>query len=159
MVFDDRSRRGSRLVIKGGLKGTTKLKKQVEKLADSFIDNRNMAVKEATLRLHGEAIKIVSENAGGTSDIRYNPTRNVTVSKPGDPPHTDTGRLRQSIKFNYKDGVGQVGSNLKYAAWLEFGTEDMAPRPWLSVAVLNVAKDVDKIFESYLRKAIREGTK
>ncbi len=146
-------------MIKGGLKGKSKLMKQVEKLADSFIENRSMAVKEATLLLHGEAIKIVSENAGGTSDIRYNPKRTVTVSKPNNPPHTDTGRLRQSIKFNYKDGVGQVGSNLKYAAWLEFGTEDMAPRPWLSVAVLKVSKSIDKIFESYMRKAIKEGTK
>jgi len=146
-------------VIKGGIKGADKLMKAAKTMADSFEKNRNMAVKEATVLLHAEAIKIVSENAGGTSQIRYSPKRTVSVSKPGDPPHTDTGRLRQSIKFNYKDGVGQVGSNLKYAAWLEFGTENMAPRPWLSLAVSNVSDEVAKIFAHYMEKAMKEGTK
>ena len=142
-------------MIKGSIKGAEKLLRAANKAADAFEKGRDLAVKEATLKLHETAIKIVSENQGGTPGIRFSPKRNVTVSKPGDPPHTDTGRLRQSIKFNIKDGVGQVGTNLKYGAWLEFGTEDMAPRPWLSVAVEAVAKDVGKIFQKYFDNAIK----
>lgn len=143
-------------MIKGSLKGVDKLLKQAQKAADNFEKNRNMAVKEATLRVHEEAIRIVSANEGGTKSTRYNPTRTVSVSKPGEAPHTDTGRLRQSIKFNYKDGVGQVGSNLKYAAWLEFGTENMRPRPWLSTAVEATAKDIAEIFNKWFSKATKE---
>jgi HK97 gp10 family phage protein len=143
-------------MIGGGVFGGPKLMKQLENAAKKIEANRNMAVKEATLALHGEAIKIVSENQGGTAQIRYNPKRVVTVSKPNTPPHTDKGILRKSIKFNYKQGVGQVGSNLKYAAWLEFGTSDMEPRPWLSVAVKNAAKDISDIFDKWFKAAIKE---
>lgn len=143
-------------MIKGSVKNIGKLSKKLNNAAKIMEANRNMAVKEATVLLHAEAIKIVSANDGGTAEIRYNPKRVVTVSKPNTPPHTDKGKLRQSIKFNYKEGVGQVGSNLKYAAWLEFGTVDMEPRPWLSVAVKNVAKDVGDIFEKWLKAAIKE---
>jgi HK97 gp10 family phage protein len=143
-------------MIKGSVKGVEKTLKAAKAAAKIFEDNRANAVKESTLRLHEEAVKIVSANEGGSSAVRYGPKRNVSVSKPGDPPHTDTGRLRQSIKFNYKDGIGQVGSNLKYAAWLEFGTEDMRPRPWLSTAVSNVSKIVPEIFEKWFNNAIKE---
>lgn len=143
-------------MIKGGLKGVDKALKKAQRAADSFEENRNSAVKEATLRIHEEAVRIVSENANGTPAVRYGPKRNVSVSKPGNAPHTDTGRLRQSIKFNYKDGVGQVGSNLKYAAHLEFGTEDVAPRPWLSTAVSDTSKEVAEIFQKWFNKAMKE---
>lgn len=143
-------------MIGGKIIGGPKLMKQLQNAAKQIESNRNMAVKESTLLLHSEAVQIVSENQGGTAQIRYNPKRVVTVSKPNSPPHTDKGVLRKSIKFNYKDGVGQVGSNLKYAAWLEFGTVDMEPRPWLSVAVKNVAKDVGDIFNKWLKLAIKE---
>lgn len=143
-------------MISGSVKGTQKLLKQFKKADAVFEKNRDYAVKESTLALHREAVLLVSENEGGTADIRYNPKRNVTVSRPGNAPHTDTGRLRQSIKFNYKDGVGQVGSNLKYAAWLEFGTEMMESRPWLSTAVRIVSKDIGSIFNKWFNKALKE---
>lgn len=142
-------------MISGKILGGKALKKAVENAAKDFETARNNAVKESTLLLHNEAVTIVSENKGGYSAVRYGPKRTVRVSEPGDAPHTDTGRLRQSIKFNYKDGVGEVGSNLKYAAWLEFGTEDMAPRPWLSTATEIVSKMVPDIFESWFNKAIK----
>ena len=78
-------------MIKGGVKNVDKLLKKANKLADSFEKNRSYAVKESTLALHRESVLVVSENSGGDSAIRYGPTRQVTVSKPGDPPHTDTG--------------------------------------------------------------------
>lgn len=143
-------------MIKGSIKGMDKFFKAAEKAAKSFETNRNFAVKEATLKLHEYAVKIVSANSGGTPSLRYSPKRTVTVSRPGDPPHTDTGRLRQSIKFDIKKDTGRVGSNLKYAAWLEFGTEDMAARPWLSVAVDESAKDVGEIFQKWMEKSVKE---
>ncbi len=143
-------------MIKGSIKGVEKLLRQAERAADIFELNRNNAVKEATLKVHELAIRAVSENDGGHAALRYNPKRTVTVSDPGSPPHTDTGRLRQSIKFNYKDGVGNVGSNYKVAAWLEFGTEDVSARPWLSVAVEQAAKEIADIFNKWFTKAVKD---
>lgn len=60
-------------------------------------------------------------------------TRRDGPSKPGEPPHVDTGRLRQSIFWNlHADGRGvRIGTNVKYGKWLEEGTRHMAPRPYL----------------------------
>lgn len=92
----------------------------------------------AALEVRNEAIQLLAANGDGTPVMRYGPKRMVYASKPGDPPNSDTGRLQQSIK-SVKDGKGwMVGTNLKYGAWLEFGTQDMARRPWLSVALKNV---------------------
>ena len=60
-------------------------------------------------------------------------TRRDGPSKPGEPPHVDTGRLRQSIAWNlHADGRGvRIGTNVKSGKYLEDGTRHMAPRPYL----------------------------
>lgn len=149
-------------MIKAKFKGIKDLRRRTERMAEVFEQGRTKAVQEATLLIHREAISLIQKtSAGSKSDIRYNPKRTVNVSKPGEPPNTDTGRLVQSVKFDFDDGgaVGMVGSNLKYAAWLEFGTEKMAPRPWLSTAVSNSTKKVGKIFDKWLQKAYQKAVK
>ena len=67
-------------------------------------------------------------------------------SAPGEPPAVDTGRLRASITHRVEmetdEVVGYVGTNVDYAGilngelkGLEFGTERMAPRPFLVPAI------------------------
>ena len=56
-----------------------------------------------------------------------------TASAPGEPPASLFGQLRQSYRFkltgpNYKE-VGEVGTPLVKAVWLEKGTNRIAPRP------------------------------
>jgi HK97 gp10 family phage protein len=60
-------------------------------------------------------------------------TRRDGPSKPGQPPHVDTGRLRQSIAWElHSDGRGvRIGTNVNYGKYLEEGTRHMAPRPYL----------------------------
>jgi HK97 gp10 family phage protein len=61
-------------------------------------------------------------------------------SAPGNPPAIDTGTLRRSIQVNQKaDNSVEVGSNLEYARYLEYGTTKMAARPWLNRS-FNLAK-------------------
>lgn len=54
-------------------------------------------------------------------------------SSPGEPPHIDSGKLRQSITHTIdKEAlVAQVGSSLLYFRYLEGGTNFMAARPVL----------------------------
>lgn len=130
--------------------------KHIDSLKKSTVQAVKMSVAKATLAIHAEAIKVVSENDGGSSAIRRG--KNVTVSDPFSPPHTDTGVLRKSIKFNIDANGenGEVGSNLKYASWLEFGTATMAPRPWLSVAVENMKDKIGSIFFNFIEKEIKK---
>jgi len=63
------------------------------------------------------------------------------ASAPGQPPAVDTGRLRATIGHSVTTDGGlhaNVGSGgnpavpgVNYAAYLEYGTRHMAPRPWL----------------------------
>ena len=73
------------------------------------------------------------------------------ASAPGEPPATDTGRLRATVSHvvaTDAEGVyAEVGSGanpavpgVKYALFLEQGTRHMAPRPWL-LPSLDAAKD------------------
>ena len=66
-------------------------------------------------------------------------------SAPWEPPAVDTGDLKKSIKMDVRrmgllDRMEvEVGSNLKgkhgkYPIFLEFGTKNMEPRPWLRPA-------------------------
>lgn len=61
------------------------------------------------------------------------------ASAPGQPPSSDTGHLLNSVGHTMVDtdtGIGaDIGSDLDYANWLEFGTRYMAPRPWLRPAL------------------------
>jgi HK97 gp10 family phage protein len=70
-----------------------------------------------------------SSQGGGTYDH--------VASAPGSAPNTDTGALVSSIsvEMDKNKPEAEVGSNLDYASYLEFGTKDMDPRPWLSPAV------------------------
>lgn len=58
------------------------------------------------------------------------------ASAPGDTPAVDSARLRQSIGVQ-KVGEGhyRVGTNVKYALYLEFGTRGMAARPFMRPAL------------------------
>lgn len=60
--------------------------------------------------------------------------RGSSRSKPGDFPHKDYGTLRTAVAHQMVAGgepKGLVGANVKHALYLELGTKNMAPRPWL----------------------------
>jgi HK97 gp10 family phage protein len=53
----------------------------------------------------------------------------------------DTGRLRSSIFVRRGDGYVEVGSNVQYAAYVEFGTRHMAAQPYLRPAIMMGVED------------------
>lgn len=59
---------------------------------------------------------------------------NVTQSPPSHP-QVQTGRLRASITHNVNLGEVEIGSNVVYSKYLEFGTSKMPPYPFLFPAV------------------------
>jgi HK97 gp10 family phage protein len=144
-------------MIKGVIKNVESALKKIDKVQTEILSGQVKAVQLSTLLIHEYAVKIIQQVGDGTPQIRYSPKRVVNVSKPGDPPNSDTGRLVQSIKFDFKKAglIGRVGSNLRYAAHLEFGTLNMDPRPWLSEAVSQTSNEVADIFNEQTELAIK----
>jgi hypothetical protein len=79
-----------------------------------------------------------------------------TASRAGEAPATDTGTLASSIYFE-KSGAMEatIGSQLAYAAYLEFGTQRIAPRPSWTPAVEVAQPKLD----ARVRKAIEGAAK
>jgi HK97 gp10 family phage protein len=75
------------------------------------------------------------------------------ASAPGQFPMSDTGRLASSVEFNLPTAgrlMGEVGTNVIYGRYLEFGTSRMAARPWLLPSFEKAKVGV----EARLKKAI-----
>lgn len=73
-------------------------------------------------------------------------------SEPGEPPHIDTGALVNSVSVSKPASLTRdIQDGVEYGIWLECGTSQMAPRPWLLPAVNkhkeNIEKAWRKLFE------------
>ena len=108
---------------------------------------RKNALKKAALVV----VRSVKESFGGTDIIGATKAeREADRSKPGEPPHVQTGFLKKNIAFELiGSDTAIVGANeaVKYAYWLEYGTSKMEARPYLRPAVIRERKKILKIFK------------
>lgn len=118
-------------------------------------------------QVRNTAIKSIQKQTVGTYVIRYSQggkRYSHVASKQGDAPNTDTGALVNSIVVEHKKGelFAFVGSGLKYATWLEFGTKRkgvtyMEARPWLQPALdanmKNLEQNIIKQAKNMIEKA------
>lgn len=74
-----------------------------------------------------------------------------TASSSPNPPRVDQGDLVKSIKALVGRLEAFVGTNQKYGPHLEFGTQNMEPRPWLFPAFERQRRN----FVNRLREAMR----
>lgn len=130
------------------IEGIAKLGKQLEQIASAQVDGMGKALIEAGFRIQRHAKKSIA-----SSPIDPDTGR----STPGNPPHTDTGLLAASIYVNTQEDNGRtvsviVGTDVKYGQWLEFGTKNIAPRPWLLPAFeATKQKNMDAIKRAVVR--------
>jgi len=107
-------------------------------------DTASKRMVEAVNAVRSQTLETLSGSRSGRTYYAPGTKRTYTASAPGEPPAQVTGALRQSIKTSVegegKTVIGKIGSDLPYAARLEFGFRDtdslgrrynMAPRPWL----------------------------
>ena len=59
----------------------------------------------------------------------------INVSQSSGHPRVQTGRLRSSITHEVGQGEVAIGTNVYYGKYLEFGTVNHPPYPWLFTAV------------------------
>lgn len=91
------------------------------------------ACRAGALFLEAEILK--SLEGGGTGRTYRHGNVEHQASAPGEPPATDTGTLAGSIHVVPGDRQAEVVASASYAAYLEFGTSKMAPRPYMRPAV------------------------
>lgn len=90
-----------------------------------------------------------SSPASGRTYIRE--TVRHTASSTPNPPRVDQGNLVNAINALVGRLEAFVGTNIKYGPHLEFGTQNMEPRPWLFPAFERQRRN----FVNRLREAMR----
>jgi phage gpG-like protein len=86
-------------------------------------------------------------SVAGSGRVKGRKSGPVTHSRPGESPRKQTGILHDSVTSEVDPSSlsARVGSNLKYAAWLELGTGRIAPRPWLRRALAEMQSRVNEL--------------
>jgi hypothetical protein len=105
----------------------------------------------AAVQAENELIDILSPPPKRTGRIYPRGKKQHQASAPGESPAVDTGQLRQSV-VSYTEEFGDtiravVGTPLKYGAILQYGTERIKPRPWISR--LNEAERWSRILRAF----------
>jgi phage gpG-like protein len=117
------------------LEGMAQLLAQLKALGADADDVVREVVTDLVMDTQAIAIAGIQRSGGGGRTYqKYNPRRTHTASAAGGYPATDTGRLASSVRVIMPTATslsGEVGTAVKYGAWLEFGTSRMAARPWL----------------------------
>ena len=124
--------------MKAQLTGTAELKRALAEFGINA-DRELMAIVQGTaqnVRTHAtRSITRNSTKSGRTYEIKGPPKRTHRASAPGEAPANDTGALARSIQANIEGKTAEVFTNIEYAAWLEFGTLNIEPRPFLFPAL------------------------
>jgi HK97 gp10 family phage protein len=135
--------------------GLEEMKRNMESMAKKYGQEVAKATVAGGYKVRATAIKSIQAKSAGEEVTRYRLGGNAyshTASKEGDAPNTDTGALARSVAVEIRpDGVF-VGSSVKYAAWLEFGTSRMAERPWLNPALERNRRDIQKAIAAAIKK-------
>ncbi len=119
------------------IEGMDELNAVLATLPAKFDKEATTLVNRTAQNIRNTAVKsIMKPSAVGDTYKKYAPRREHTASAPGSPPNTDTGRLAGSIRA-VETGTpnAEVVAGAEYAPHLEFGTRNMAARPFMTPAV------------------------
>lgn len=111
-------------------------KEMGKRLAAASIMIRDHAKELISVAGTGSRIARVTDKKGRKRKVKVT-VYGANPSRPGDPPHKQTGRLRGSVTYTvFGDSTrALVGTNVKYGRWLELGTARMPARPWIRRAL------------------------
>ncbi len=135
--------------------GGSALRKRLSRIPDKQLGEMERALKLSALDVRNEAIRSIE--SGPKTGIVYGRHQ---ASAPGEAPATDSGVLVGSINSGLvtrtKRKVEAVaGSDSEYGIHLEFGTKNMAARPWLQPAFDRMKNQIN----ARLFKAFKKGNK
>ncbi|QEH79943.1 HK97 gp10 family phage protein [Sphingomonas sp. C8-2] len=85
--------------------------------------------------------------------------KNHVPSKPGEPPNADTHFLDRSIGVEqFQPLKAKVVAYAPYAEALEFGTSDVAPRPFMEPATRKMRPKARRLVAEAVKRVARGGT-
>lgn len=140
--------------------GTAQLSAAFDKFDVNIDEAISDAIRITAFKVQRNAIKSIKNPSIGKQVTRYTASGNGykhTVSKPGDAPNSDTGRLIGAIDVDYNRGDmdARVIANTKYALYLE----TVLNRPFLEPAKQDEIKSFDKNIEQAIDLQIRKAGK
>lgn len=107
-------------------------------------DAANAGLTEAASALADGMTEILGGDHGGVP------------SKPGDPPHSQTGTLGNSMHYHRAENLHtQAGSVIEYGKFLELGTWKMLARPWLRPAYNRSRKAMQWAFDAAVKLSMK----
>ena len=109
--------------------------KNIEALKSKAEAETARAVRATAQAIRNDAIISVKSHLSA-GEVYTRGTVKHVASKPGSPPNQDRGTLTRNIRVTMNDDLtADVSSNAPYSAALEFGTSNMAARPFMTPAV------------------------
>ena len=143
--------------MKMKIEGMEDLNKSLARVSSKFESEATALVNRTAQNIRNTAVRSIQKPSGiGTYYKKYNPNRMHIASAPGQPPNTDTGRLAGSIRtVETGTPTAYVDALADYAAHLEFGTRNMAARPFMTPAV---EAERDK-YRKGINELVRRSTK
>ena len=111
-----------------------KFTRSLDQVVKKIDDMAAQRMTEACIHVQNKTKEKLSGKRTGRVYRVPGTNRTYTASAPGEPPAVMTGQLRTSIKYRIVGDMkvtGEVGSELKKAVELEFGTKKIKPRPFL----------------------------
>lgn len=143
------------------IEGLDDLNKTLIALSPTFRAEATKVVNRTAQNIRSTAVRSIQKPSGiGTYYKKYQPNRMHIASAPGQPPNTDTGRLAGSIRaVESGKPTAHVEALADYARALEFGTRNMAARPFMTPAVEAERAKYNTAIEEALKKAIKGSVK
>ena len=129
--------------------GAGRLAARLDRLADQVEWAVQAAVEEGAQDLRREARDLLNLAGRGTP------------SAPFESPRRQTGGLRDSLTVALAPDrlSARLGTDLDIGAHLEFGTQAIAPRPWLAPAAENARPKIQARIEEAVRQALIDATR
>lgn len=144
----------------GALEGLDEARKALDAYGAEFQKELHQAVNITAQLVRSQAVKSIQKKGiGGRVYQKYTPRRTHVASAPGEPPNTDTGRLAGSVRVVLSETSADVGTDLDYGRYLEFGTQDMGARPWLNPALESQRDNWSKRLRGISDKAAKSAAK
>jgi hypothetical protein len=137
------------------------IKPEIDKLVDQINFEAKSRAFRAANELRNSALTVLRGQRSGRVYKRPFSSSKYTASAPGEPPAVRSGDLRRSWRqktASESTGKGltvkpAITTDVKYAPWLDEGTDRMAPRPFEDPIIEDAKPKIKAIYsEPYLNK-------
>jgi HK97 gp10 family phage protein len=152
------------------LQGFNKFLAEIAGINDKLEKNVTKALSKSANLVRNDVIKSIQTTSKGyfwakKDDKKKGKKKRVSnlkkvpkgrwVSKPGDAPNTNTGRLVGSITMEVAENYAEVGTDIEYAWDLEFGSSKNKARPFMTPAAERNRAKIDALIEEAVSEAFK----